>query len=67
MVPIARGVSLPYESPGNYTGTVDALTGSLAIVAFFVMGTPVVLAFSASSHRRPRLPPFPDLRPRCRM
>lgn len=44
LVPLVGGVSLPYASPGNYTGSVDALTGSLAIVAFFVMGTPVVLA-----------------------
>jgi uncharacterized membrane protein len=38
------GFSLPYASPANYTGSLAALESSLALVAVFVMGTPVVTA-----------------------
>ncbi len=36
------GISLPYASPDNYKGTLEALEQSLALVTVFVMGIPVV-------------------------
>jgi uncharacterized membrane protein len=44
LVPLVGGVSLPYASPANYTGTLAALELSMSLVAIFVMGTPVVFA-----------------------
>jgi uncharacterized membrane protein len=44
IIPIMGGVSLPYASPANYTGTLPNLEGSLSLVAVFVMGSPVVFA-----------------------
>jgi hypothetical protein len=43
-VPVVGGISLPYASPSNYDGTLQALEASLSLVAIFVMGTPVVFA-----------------------
>lgn len=53
VVPWVGGVALPYASPANYTGTLDSLTYSLALVAFFVMGTPVVAALARVLTGRP--------------
>jgi uncharacterized membrane protein len=44
IVPVVGGISLPYASPENYTGTLEALEHSLSLVAIFVMGGPVVFA-----------------------
>jgi putative membrane protein len=44
IVPVVGGISLPYASPSNYDGTLQALEASLSLVAIFVMGTPVVFA-----------------------
>jgi uncharacterized membrane protein len=44
IVPLVGGISLPYASPANYTGTLQALESSLSLVAIFVMGGPVVFA-----------------------
>jgi putative membrane protein len=44
VIPVIGGVSLPYASPGNYSGTLDQLEGSMSLVATFVMGSPVVFA-----------------------
>ena len=46
IVPWVGGVSLPYASPANYGGTVQALSGSLCLIALFVMGGPILFAFS---------------------
>ncbi len=46
IVPLVGGVSLPYASPANYTGSLAALEGSLSLIAIFVMGGPVVYCFS---------------------
>lgn len=46
VVPIIGGVSLPYAQPNNYTGTLPQLTNSIALIAFFVMGTPVAVALT---------------------
>jgi uncharacterized membrane protein len=45
LTPIVGGVSLPYASPANYTGSLQALEGSLSLVAIFVMGGPVIFSF----------------------
>ncbi|MGB8519991.1 MAG: carotenoid biosynthesis protein [Candidatus Tumulicola sp.] len=45
LTPIIGGVSLPYASPANYTGSLQALEGSLSLVALFVMGGPVIFSF----------------------
>jgi uncharacterized membrane protein len=42
--PLAGGISLPYASPANYTGTPHALEASMSLVAIFAMGSPVVFA-----------------------
>ena len=44
ITPLIGGVSLPYASPANYTGTDQALEASLSLIAIFVMGGPVVFA-----------------------
>jgi len=44
ITPLVGGISLPYASPANYTGTPQALEASMSLVAIFVMGTPVVFA-----------------------
>jgi hypothetical protein len=44
ITPLVGGISLPYASPANYTGTAEALEASMSLVAIFVMGTPVVFA-----------------------
>ena len=44
LVPLVGGISLPYASPANYTGTLAALEASMSLVAIFVMGSPVVFA-----------------------
>jgi putative membrane protein len=44
IAPLVGGISLPYASPANYTGTPAALQASLSLVAIFVMGSPVVFA-----------------------
>lgn len=36
------GFSLPYASPANYSGTLNALEYSVALITVFVMGIPVV-------------------------
>ncbi len=54
LVPWVGGVSLPYASPGNYQGSVDSLVNSLALIAFFVMGTPVAIALSRIFTDEPR-------------
>ncbi|MEO8205614.1 MAG: carotenoid biosynthesis protein [Chthoniobacterales bacterium] len=46
LVPWVGGVSLPYASPGNYSGTLDSLVNSLTVIAFFGMGTPVAIALA---------------------
>lgn len=46
VVPIIGGVSLPYAQPNNYSGTLPQLTNSIALIAFFVMGTPVAIALT---------------------
>lgn len=38
------GFSLPYASPANYSGTLNALEYSVALITVFVMGIPVVAA-----------------------
>jgi putative membrane protein len=43
-IPLVGGLAEPWASPENYTGSADVLTDSLALVACFVMGTPVVTA-----------------------
>jgi putative membrane protein len=43
-VPLVGGVSLPFASPANYTGTPAALEASLSLVAIFAMGSPVMFA-----------------------
>lgn len=45
MTPLIGGVSLPYASPANYTGSLQALEGSLSLVAIFVMGSPIIFSF----------------------
>jgi len=49
LVPLVGGVSQPFASPNNYTGSVDALVYSLSLIAFFVMGTPAIIAFTRLS------------------
>ena len=44
IAPLVDGVSLPYASPANYTGTIQTLEASMSLVAIFVMGSPVVFA-----------------------
>jgi hypothetical protein len=44
IAPLVGGISLPYASPANYTGTPAALEASMSLVAIFVMGSPVVFA-----------------------
>jgi uncharacterized membrane protein len=44
ITPLVGGISLPYASPANYTGTPEALEASMSLVATFVMGSPVVFA-----------------------
>jgi uncharacterized membrane protein len=44
LVPFIGGVTDRYASPDNYKGTLAVLENSLALVATFVMGTPVVAA-----------------------
>jgi uncharacterized membrane protein len=44
IAPLVGGISLPYASPANYTGTPQALEVSMSLVAIFVMGSPVVFA-----------------------
>jgi uncharacterized membrane protein len=44
ITPLVGGISLPYASPANYTGTPEALEASMSLVAIFVMGSPVVFA-----------------------
>jgi uncharacterized membrane protein len=44
IAPLVGGISLPFASPANYTGTPAALETSLSLVAIFVMGSPVVFA-----------------------
>ena len=44
IAPLVDGISLPYASPANYTGTLQALQASMSLVATFVMGSPVVFA-----------------------
>lgn len=44
IIPIIGGVSLPYASPANYSGTLQQLEGSMTLVATFVMGTPTIFA-----------------------
>jgi hypothetical protein len=38
--------NLPNANPQNYSGSIPDLEVSLSLVAIFVMGTPVVLAFT---------------------
>jgi uncharacterized membrane protein len=38
------GVSQPFASPGNYNGSVQQLTQSMALVSVFTMGIPIVAA-----------------------
>lgn len=45
VTPLVGGISLPYASPANYTGTPQALEASMSLVAIFVMGSPVIFAF----------------------
>ena len=54
LVPCVGGVSLPYASPENYQGSVDSLVSSLALITFFVMGTPVTIALSRIAMDEPR-------------
>jgi uncharacterized membrane protein len=44
VAPLIGGISLPYASPENYAGTPAALGASLSLLAFFVMGSPVVFS-----------------------
>jgi uncharacterized membrane protein len=48
------GVSQPFASPGNYNGSVQQLTQSMALVTVFAMGIPIVAALillsSGDSH-----------------
>ena len=44
IAPLVGGISVPYASPANYTGTPKALETSMSLVAIFVMGSPVVFA-----------------------
>jgi uncharacterized membrane protein len=44
IAPLVGGISLPYASPANYTGTPEALGASMSLVAIFAMGSPVVFA-----------------------
>lgn len=37
-------VSLPYAASANYGGTPEQMTGSMALLAIFVMGSPIVFA-----------------------
>lgn len=46
VVPWVGGVTLPYASPENYNGALIDLEYSLALIAFFVMGTPVITALA---------------------
>lgn len=46
VVPYVGGVSLPYASPQNYHGALIDLEYSIALIAFFVMGTPVAIALA---------------------
>lgn len=46
VVPWVGGVTLPYASPENYNGPLIDLEYSLALIAFFVMGTPVITALA---------------------
>lgn len=46
LVPVIGGVSLPYASPEYYTGSLESLTYSLALITFFVMGFPVIVVFA---------------------
>ncbi len=45
-VPWVGGVALPYATPANYNGALQTLEYSLALVAMFVMGTPVIVGLS---------------------
>lgn len=42
-VPVIGGVALPYAQPNNYSGSIMQLSHSIALIAFFCMGTPVAL------------------------
>lgn len=53
IVPLVGGVSLPFASPQNYSGSLDVLEQSLTLVAIFVMGPPVVLALARLGLDRP--------------
>lgn len=46
IVPWVGGVSLPYATPQNYNQPLMIFEYSLALIAFFVMGTPVVAALA---------------------
>jgi putative membrane protein len=57
IAPLVGGISLPYASPANYTGTPAALQASLSLVAIFVMGSPVVFALCRLFLDRTQPPP----------
>jgi putative membrane protein len=57
VTPLVGGVPLPYASPANYAGTDQALEISLSLIAFFVMGGPVMFAlFRLYLNRTPATP-----------
>jgi uncharacterized membrane protein len=56
IVPLVGGVALPYAAAANYTGSPQALEGSLSLIGIFVMGGPVIFSFVrlfGSSSRAP--------------
>jgi uncharacterized membrane protein len=57
VTPLVGGVPLPYASPANYVGTDQALETSLSLIAFFVMGGPVVFALCRLYLNRARAVP----------
>ena len=57
VTPLVGGVPLPYASPANYVGTDQALETSLSLIAFFVMGGPVVFALCRLYLNRTRAVP----------
>lgn len=46
IAPLTDVISLPYASPQNYSGSVNSLQYSLALIAFFIMGSPSVIALA---------------------
>lgn len=46
IVPWVGGVSEPFASPSNYSGSLQDLVYSLSLITFFVMGTPTLIGFA---------------------